>query len=77
MELFEYRSIQEPSLFDYLNKVIEASKDGYTLSEDNDKFPQNLFTVYTVTMVKPYGKPKEVQEEEVKTAVKRTKKVQE
>lgn len=65
MQLYEYRTINEVSLFDYLNKVIEASKEGFVLSDTNEYFPQNLFSIYTVTMLKPYGEVKEKENKQV------------
>lgn len=52
------KTITANSLWDFLLAVKEGIKEGYDLSDDVDKFPQQLAPgLYTVTMVKEVVKP--------------------
>lgn len=47
------------TLWDVLQEVHAASRDGWELSDKNEYFPRNMFGTYSVTMVK-YKEPEKV-----------------
>ena len=59
--------IEAYDLYDYTNKVIEAAKQGYTTSTDNNKYPFNFTGYYFALLVK---QSTENAQEETKTVVK-------
>ena len=65
--------IEAYDMYDYTNQVIEAAKQGYVTSTDNNKYPFNFTGYYFALLVK---QSTENDQEETKTVVKgRPKKV--
>jgi len=52
--------IEAYSLADYTMQVIEAAKQGYGVSEDNDKYPYNYTGFFFAILVKEDGSDEEI-----------------
>lgn len=49
---FEEKAINASSLYDYSLQLVEAAKEGWQVSEDTNRFPRALHTLFTTTLVR-------------------------